>query len=429
MRPRRHARTSLYYSNLNHVSFAPLAGADGGDLNTSGGVLSEAEGTALDPAHGRIYWDDARSGTISFANLDGSGGGGTVNTAGATITESFGLAIDPIARRVYWANCEADNYVIAYADLDGGGGHNLATPGASVACPEAVAVDPSAGLIYWINDEGSARGVVSYAHLDGSGGKDIVRLGGIPPSGPAHLLTVAVDPVNRRVWWTNAYTSTLGSSNLDGSGQSTLPIAPNIATPVGVALDPGAGRVYWANHDSNSKTLAFAGFDGSGAGGIARGLATMNSPSFPSSSSRRSRPRRRWSPGAAPAGRPWPARPGLGSRPAPSVPVPGADALRLQVAPQRRDHPRRDRQHDPRQRRGVLPLRRDREQPGRSRLPDQPGPRGQRRLAVPRREGERELVAEATLRVAARLIFTPTGGVPATPTRTRALARRTRARR
>ena len=271
----------VYYSNLNHVSFAPLAGADGGDLNTSGGVLSEAEGTALDPAHGRIYWDDARSGTISFANLDGSGGGGTVNTAGATITESFGLAIDPIARRVYWANCEADNYVIAYADLDGGGGHNLATPGASVACPEAVAVDPSAGLIYWINDEGSARGVVSYAHLDGSGGKDIVRLGGIPPSGPAHLLTVAVDPVNRRVWWTNAYTSTLGSSNLDGSGQSTLPIAPNIATPVGVALDPGAGRVYWANHDSNSKTLAFAGFDGSGAGGIARGLATMNSPSFP----------------------------------------------------------------------------------------------------------------------------------------------------
>ena len=63
------------------------------------------DGTALDPAHGRIFWANGNA-KISFANLDGSGGGGTINTAGATITDPVGLALDPIAGRVYWANEE-----------------------------------------------------------------------------------------------------------------------------------------------------------------------------------------------------------------------------------------------------------------------------------------------------------------------------------
>ena len=41
-------------------------------------------GVAIDPAAGRIYWANNGNNTISFANLDGTGGG-QLSTAGATV--------------------------------------------------------------------------------------------------------------------------------------------------------------------------------------------------------------------------------------------------------------------------------------------------------------------------------------------------------
>src|SRR3954451_16863935 len=68
----------------------------------------------------RIYWGNGATDTISYANLDGSGGGGELNLSGATPSEPRGVAIDSTTGRIYWANQE--NATISYANLDGSGG-------------------------------------------------------------------------------------------------------------------------------------------------------------------------------------------------------------------------------------------------------------------------------------------------------------------
>src|SRR6266540_732268 len=116
------AADRVYWANGGNdtISFANLNGTGGGDLGTSGATASAPSGVAIDPAAGRIYWANSNANKISFANLDGSGGGGDLNTTGATVNGPEGVAIDPAAGRIYWANY-GDNK-ISFADLDGSGG-------------------------------------------------------------------------------------------------------------------------------------------------------------------------------------------------------------------------------------------------------------------------------------------------------------------
>src|SRR4051812_2842902 len=113
----------------------------------------------------RAYWGNDND-TISYANLDGSGGGGQLNLAGATPSSPRGVAIDLAAGRICWS--DQGNATISYANLDGSaGGGELNLAGAPISKPHGVAVAPTAGRIYWADDVGNP---ISYANLDGSGG-------------------------------------------------------------------------------------------------------------------------------------------------------------------------------------------------------------------------------------------------------------------
>jgi hypothetical protein len=118
-----------------------------------------------------VYWANEIGDTISFENLDGSGGG-DLATTGATVDNPFGVALDPAAGRIYWANRLGDT--ISFANLDGSGGGDLTATGATVVGPSGVAVDRAAGRIYWANALGDT---ISFARLDGSGGGDLVTTG------------------------------------------------------------------------------------------------------------------------------------------------------------------------------------------------------------------------------------------------------------
>jgi hypothetical protein len=65
---------------------------------------------AAPPAFGadQVYWSNSgtsnSSNMISFANLDDTGGGGDLDTTGAVVTVIEGVAIDPAANKIYWAN-------------------------------------------------------------------------------------------------------------------------------------------------------------------------------------------------------------------------------------------------------------------------------------------------------------------------------------
>lgn len=135
-----------------------------GTLDTTGGNIDGPLGVAVDPGTHRVYWTS--HGTISYANLDGSGHGGTLNTTGATVSYPRGVAVDPLANRIYWADYDVNK--ISYANLDGtGGGHDLPIAGVAVNKPMGIAIDHAAGRIYW-GDSGT--GTIKYAQLDGTGG-------------------------------------------------------------------------------------------------------------------------------------------------------------------------------------------------------------------------------------------------------------------
>jgi len=264
------AADRVYWSNqgiLHSISFANLDGSGGAQLSTTGATMSFPTGVAIDPTTGRIYWANDGADTISFADLDG-GGGGNLSIAGAPIGGPAGVAIDPGAGRLYWG--DNGNSTISFAALDGSGGGQLA--GATPGFPSGVAIDTAAGRIYWA-DGGS--GTISYAALDGSGGGDLT-ITGATLSSPAG---VAIDPVGGRIYWANFDDDSIAFAALDGSGGGDLTIAgATVSTPFGLAIDPVAGRLYWANRANH--TIAFANLDGSSGGQLDVTGATPNLPSF-----------------------------------------------------------------------------------------------------------------------------------------------------
>ena len=251
----------------------------------------------------RAYWANGND-TISYANLDGSGGGGQLNLSGATPSGPRGVAVDPVAGRIYWAN--QGNDTISYANLDGsGGGGQLNVAGATIVKPHGLAIDPTAGRVYWANDTGNpisyadarriGRRPAPHSRDDAGralrrdrrhgGGEDLLgqpghrhdllrharRVGrrrelNIAGSTPDKPHGVAIDPAAGRIYWANLG-NTISYANLDGSGGGgELDLSGgDRGGPVGMAIDPAAGRIYWAN--LGSETISFAGLDGSGTGG------------------------------------------------------------------------------------------------------------------------------------------------------------------
>jgi DNA-binding beta-propeller fold protein YncE len=264
------AADRIYWSNYagNSISYANLDGSGGGTLPTGAATVFGPMGLAIDSAKGRVYWanwglggpSEAGDGkSISFASLNGSGGR-TLLIDPAFVNGPHGVAIDPVKRRLYWPNTATNT--IASARLNGGGARYLRTGRATLAGPRGLAIDPRTRRIYWANWSGNR---ISFARLDGRGGGDL-------PTGAATVQQpegVALDPVAHRIYWAGfSDTGGISHANLDGSGGGDLATgAATVHAPHGIAIDPVARRIYWANAHENS--LAWASLDG-GIGGDLR---------------------------------------------------------------------------------------------------------------------------------------------------------------
>jgi DNA-binding beta-propeller fold protein YncE len=273
--PAAQAANRIYWSNYdnNTISYANLDGSGGGIINTTGATVQGPMGLALDPVAGRVYWANWAGGTgttISYANLDGSGGGGDLNTGAATVIGPHGLAI--AAAKIYWPNYEGNR--ISFANLDGSGGRDVMTGAATLSGPRGIAVDPASGRVYWANYDGNR---LSYANLDGSGGGDLV-------TGSAtvnHPEGVAFDPPSGRIYFGNySAADTISYANLDGSGGGDLMTgAATKDFPHGVAIDPAARKIYWPNYAAD--VISYANLDGSGGGNLPTPGATVVGPELP----------------------------------------------------------------------------------------------------------------------------------------------------
>jgi DNA-binding beta-propeller fold protein YncE len=274
------AANRIYWGNYGAtppatMSFANLDGSGGGGVvNTHGATVDEPFGVAIDSAGGTLFWVNDSGNAVSWANLDGSRAGNLDTTGASAVSNPESVTIDPGAGLIYWVN---GNNKISFAKLDGtGGGGDLNTTGATVSGADGVAIDRVAGRIYWANG-GVPQGIF-FAKLDGTGGGGQLNTGAATFSGPVGL---AIDPATQRIFWTNNAGNKISFAKLDGSGGGDLDTSPvTVQSPEGLAVDPVGGRVYWANYGANK--ISFAKLDGTGGGGdLSTAGATMDGPAYP----------------------------------------------------------------------------------------------------------------------------------------------------
>ncbi len=225
----------LYWANFSSgpgntgaIRYAGLGGGDGGQLNTGGATVNEPAGVAIDPTTETIYWTNYNGGVgdkgmISFAKLDGSSAG-DLNTSGATVEDPEQIAVDPAVGKVYWVNNGATSDTISFANLNNsGGGGNLDLSGATA--PDGLtglAINEAAAQIYWISNNIEK---ISHANLSGGGGGDF-DIGTAPIDDPYGL---AFDPTSGKVYWGNygnglVKTGVFGFVNI-GGGNGGIDIA------------------------------------------------------------------------------------------------------------------------------------------------------------------------------------------------------------
>ncbi len=191
------------------------------------------------------------------------------------------------ADSVYWAWATLDgNSVpasgISVADRGGSGGHAFAVSGAAIDHPLGVAIDAATGMIYWTNfgsDTNYCTGplnggnTISLSNLDGTGGGTL-NTTGATVSGPDGL---AIDPGAGRLYWANDHANKISYANLDGSGGHDLnTTGATVDCPAGIAVDPSTHRVYWTNF--NGDTISYANLDGSGGGDLPIASETLSGP-------------------------------------------------------------------------------------------------------------------------------------------------------
>jgi sugar lactone lactonase YvrE len=181
----------------------------------------------------------------------------TLHEAPARSGINDGVAFDPASRRVFWTNMgrpSADDGWIASCGLDGADFRVVVPPGATFTPKQLAIAD---GRLYWSDREGMA---VMRANLDGSGVETLVRAG----EGDAHrrdparwCVGVAVDEARRTLWWTqkggdDAGEGSIRRTRLDAPGRGTEVVFDQLPEPIDLAIDPVGRRLYWTDRGDNT---------------------------------------------------------------------------------------------------------------------------------------------------------------------------------
>ena len=126
-----------------------------------------------------------------------------------------------------------------------------------VGCLMAVAWLAPAALasdsIYWSSYQ--ANGAIRLGGLDGTGAGNLFA----PESSPEGI---AIDPAAGKIYWADTTSGAIRVANLDGSGAKNL--YTNETQASGVAIDPATGKIYWADAIHNTGAIRVGNLDGSG---------------------------------------------------------------------------------------------------------------------------------------------------------------------
>ncbi len=195
----------------------------------------------LPPDRGSIFYTST-TGDIFRANLDGS----NIEVISDDLNLPWSLTVDPLTRKLYVSDFLSGAILeMRYT----GGFPNAVIVGQGYVI--SMAIHPRQRKIYWTN---SFHHRVSRANLDGTDIEHLVT-GLQSPEG------IALDPVNGKMYWSEFLgQGSISRANLDGSGVELI-LPGHVASSEGLALDVNTQKLYIANLSGSIDRL---NTDGSG---------------------------------------------------------------------------------------------------------------------------------------------------------------------
>jgi hypothetical protein len=196
-------------------------------------------------------------------------GGNRRTLLGNLLGNVDGIVIDKKTKNLYWTNMgpsigpgegeffQADGS-LERIDLSGGNRRLLVGHGLTVT-PKQVTADFDAGLLYWCDREGMR---VMRSNLDGSNVTVLVRNGVFPADSRdvmRHCVGIAVDPINRFLYWTQKGPPDGGKGRIFRAGLE-IPagqqpenrtdielLIDHLPEPIDLELDTKNNLLYWTD--------------------------------------------------------------------------------------------------------------------------------------------------------------------------------------
>jgi DNA-binding beta-propeller fold protein YncE len=208
---------------------------------------------------GRLFFLDAAGGRVLSANPDGSDLK-TVVEEGRKIPD--GLVADAAAGHLYWTNMgnpKVNDGSILRSDLDGQHMTSIIPPGGTFT-PKQLQLDKASGKLYWCDREGMR---VMRANLDGSGVETLVDTsqGDRRPGADAKkwCVGIAVDAGAGAIYWTQKGGDNAGDGRIFRAGINIPPgqsatdradielLYEGLPEPIDLELDLRNRLIYWTD--------------------------------------------------------------------------------------------------------------------------------------------------------------------------------------
>lgn len=230
-------------------------------------MLTAARPRAEDPTHGRLYFLDIRGGRVVSVAPDGSDV--KVLISGRTGIPD-GVAVDQQAGQIYWTimgRAAADDGMIERIDIDGS---HLTTivPAGGTFTPKQLKLDPVHRKLYWSDREGMR---VMRANLDGSHIETLVETGhGDADRRNAQnwCVGIALDVAGGKVYWSQKGSDNSGVGAIRRANME-IPAGQNAANrsdievlfdklpePIDLDLDLSRRTIYWTDRGANTVSRA-----------------------------------------------------------------------------------------------------------------------------------------------------------------------------
>ncbi len=205
-----------------------------------------ARGIAVNPVNGEIFWSDVKRRVISKINVNGKNQKDIVTTK-----LDFPSDVDIDNGKIYWSDQSKNQ--IGRANLEGTDRAFIIPLPCSLNigffCTAGgnLAIDSLKKKLYWTiaycsdnscSTPSTYLGDILRSDLDGSNIKVVVAAVGRPSS-------IQIDPVEKKLYWTDYVNDVVRRSNLDGTGVEDLFVVGENNNPNSLALDLKNGYIYW----------------------------------------------------------------------------------------------------------------------------------------------------------------------------------------